>query len=127
MSYLDALPPLNARQRIAFADLQPCLMELPLRMHVPITGYILWGIRTGDFLYALLSNDLMLAVGRADDDNLPRLRQWCMLLYNGAPAGCFGSIGDVEGWISRHGLADADQVNALGWSEAVEPEARVPA
>lgn len=105
--------PLNERQQLAFAELQPCLMDVPVHMHEAIVRYALWGRRPGDFLQAVLANDFTGAVLRADDDNLLAIHAWARLLHNGVPAGCFGSAGDVDAWVARHGLADADQINVM--------------
>lgn len=67
-----------------------------------IEGLDLWirfGVLPGDFLVAVLCNDLMEACGRADETNLRNLPAYCAYLYNQAPPGCFGSSAKVEAWI----------------------------
>jgi len=66
--------------------------------------YIEEGILPGDFLTAVLSNDLMESFGRADDINRPRIYDYCVFLYNQAPSNCFGSPENVKNWVSRGGL-----------------------
>jgi hypothetical protein len=53
----------------------------------------------GDFLRAVLSNDLMGAVGRADDDNLRALPAIASYIYNELPGNCHGSREIVSAWI----------------------------
>lgn len=49
------------------------------------------GIPTGDFLKAMLSNDLSGAMHRADPDNLDNLQAIFSYMHNKIPAGCWGS------------------------------------
>lgn len=63
------------------------------------------GCPTGDFLKAVLCNDLMGAMGRADDDNRRDLFAICAYVYNELPGDCHGSPEIVKAWYERH-LAD---------------------
>ena len=54
---------------------------------------------TGDFLRAVLENDLMEAVGRADEGNLLCLHEICSYVYNHIPADCHGSREIVKVWL----------------------------
>jgi len=56
----------------------------------------------GDFLTAVLCNDLTKAVSKADDRNVKLIPNYVRLLYNFAPAGCWGDDETVDNW--RHGL-----------------------
>jgi hypothetical protein len=70
-------------------------------------GLVLWiehGIMTGNFMTALMENDLMEAMGRADDENANNIKSWCIFLYSYAPRGCFGSPERVKMWRSHKGL-----------------------
>lgn len=67
--------------------------------------WVMWGIPGGDFLMALVNNDLMGAMRKADDENLAALPDWGRLLYNGAPAACFGAERLVARWIDIGGIA----------------------
>lgn len=83
--------------------------SLPLHMQDGMRLYVEHGIQPGSFLTAVLSNDLMRALGRADDINLHALPAYGRFLYNDAPSWCFGSPEKVEAWIERGGmLGDAD-------------------
>lgn len=60
-----------------------------------------WGQKecfTGDFLAAVLSNDLMDAVGRADENSLAAIRYITMFVYNELPRDCHGSKARVKQW-----------------------------
>jgi hypothetical protein len=80
------------------------LALLPEGMHDSIVAYIEHGIPLGHFLYALLTNDFMGAVRRADEENLPALGNWGTYLYNYAPSRCFGSVERVHVWQDKGGL-----------------------
>ena len=58
-------------------------------------------IPTGDFLRAVISNDLKEACGRADDDNARNLCAIVAWLYNNAPMGCWGSVEKYENWVKQ--------------------------
>jgi len=62
--------------------------------------YIEEHIEPGDFLMAVLENNLSEACGRADDDNIENLPAFCAFLYNEAPAACHGSPEKVSAWLA---------------------------
>lgn len=57
-----------------------------------------------DFLEAVLLNDLVNAFGRADTENLPRIRDYVVWMWNEAPSSCWGSKEKVEKWVAQGGL-----------------------
>ena len=63
-----------------------------------IQRYVCHGIGPGDFLCAVLENDLREAVGRADEYNIAALPQIVMFLHNWVPGGCWGYEGRVKVW-----------------------------
>lgn len=73
---------------------------LPEHMQQAMEYYIEHGIEPGSFLMAVLSNDFMGAVGKADHINQARLVDYAKWLYNCAPPACFGSKDKVRGWIA---------------------------
>ena len=78
------------------------------------------GCPTGDFLRAVLENDLMSAFGRADEENILAMREIVAYVYNELPANCHGSPEIVRGWIKKHRDArEAAQANSPipHWSE----------
>jgi hypothetical protein len=99
--------PLTTSQRHWLGELIPFLPTVPARMHGGLIRYILCGVPTGDFLRALLGNDLIEAVVRADDGNRFAVPAWIVLLCNAAPPPCFGSGGQVARWIAQGGLLEA--------------------
>ena len=86
------------------ADYERHLTMLPEHMTGAIRLWIDRGIWPGNFLTAVLSNDLTEAVGRADEKNLAALGDWVRFLYCYAPADCWGSPEKVEAWNERRGL-----------------------
>lgn len=60
------------------------------------------GRPVGDFLRALLSNDLLEAVGRADHHNIWLLPIYVGFLYNEMPSPAWGSPAKVAAWLERH-------------------------
>lgn len=70
------------------------------RFRESLARYIVSGVPTGDFLAAVLSNDLKESVGRADWlalENIPHIVSW---LYNRAPGPCWGSPERVKEWLA---------------------------
>jgi len=61
------------------------------------------GVPTGDFLRAVLENDLMEAFGRADIDNREDMFDICSYVYNDIPAASHGSPVKVKKWIEYWG------------------------
>lgn len=59
------------------------------------------GIPTGGFLEAVLSNNLMQSVRRADVDSMASLQAICELVYWELPSSCHGTPEIVKAWIAR--------------------------
>lgn len=74
--------------------------QIPAHMMSRLNAYINHGESVGDFLRAVISNNLKDAVGRADDVNINLLPAYVIYLYNEAPAMCWGSPELYEGWIA---------------------------
>mgnify|MGYP001602015536 FL=1 len=60
---------------------------LPHHMQDDARRYIDRGIPPGHFMTAILANDFLGAVGRADIENLHSLPQWAQWIYNEIPNG----------------------------------------
>lgn len=73
---------------------------LPPSLRPGLQRYIEHRIPPGSFLMAVLSNDLMDAIGRADDSNRVRLHDIAVWLYNNAPSACFGGREKVAAWLA---------------------------
>lgn len=67
-----------------------------------LTLYIREGIAPGSFLRAVLSNDLLEAVRRADDEHLKNVAAVAAWVHNFAPSDCVGSTAKVAAWIKGH-------------------------
>lgn len=78
---------------------------IPQHMVDGMVRYLVKGIPPGSFLTAVLCNDLMGAMRKADDVNIHALPSYARFLMNGAPIGAFGSEENVSDWISSGGLA----------------------
>jgi hypothetical protein len=65
-----------------------------------IDNYVKHKIPTGDFLRAVLENNLMEAMGRADELSRLELYDICYYIYNNAPISCHGSPEKVKKWLS---------------------------
>lgn len=64
-----------------------------------IDDYVATGHPVGNFLEALLSNDLIEAVGQADNSNIILLPVYCRYLYNECPSQCHGSPEKYKAWL----------------------------
>jgi len=72
---------------------------VPDRMMEGIRRYIEQGIPPGDFLTAVIDNNLSEAMGRADDENLRNLPAILAYFYNEAPGSCWGSPEKRREWV----------------------------
>ncbi len=86
---------------------------IPEYMRGGLERYILDGIPPGDFLTAVLSNDLEGSVSRADDVNALILPNYCRFLYNHVPSQCKGSPERVKEWIAKHKKEREEEEYAL--------------
>jgi hypothetical protein len=74
------------------------LRLMPQHMRAGMARWIVFGIRPGGFLTAVLHNDLFGALKQADDINMRSLPEIGMFLYNYAPSLCYGSQSKVSDW-----------------------------
>jgi len=74
---------------------------IPDYMHGALIRYYENGLPPGDFLTALLNNDLRETFARADDTNTYAVRGYVMWLYNEAPGGSWGYPNAVNDWTAR--------------------------
>lgn len=72
---------------------------IPIHMLQALNRYLYQGIMPGDFLRAVICNDLFLSVGRADDHNVVNLPAYVAYLYNNAPGKSWGSEKIMQDWI----------------------------
>ncbi len=80
--------------------LRACLAAgIPRHMAEKLTGYVLGHQPVGDFLTAVLENNLLQAACRADHINEHLLKAYVQVLYNEAPSTCWGSPEKVAQWL----------------------------
>lgn len=75
--------------------------QIPPHMMAKLKAYIERGEPVGDFLQAVIGNNLKEACARADDVNIHLLHVYVIYLYNEAPALCWGSPEIYRAWIER--------------------------
>ena len=73
---------------------------LPYHMREGFKNYMERHFPMGDFGMFVLRNDLMAALGHADDINRERIFDICRWLYNEAPPGSYGSAEKVAAWLA---------------------------
>lgn len=73
--------------------------KAPANLRGSLERYIEHRIAPGGFLTAFLSNDLMDALRRADEENKAQFHEIAVFLYNYTPIGCYGSPQRVADWL----------------------------
>lgn len=68
--------------------------------HEGLERYVKYRVPTGSFLHAVLTNDLMEAMGRADEENREDIFEICQYIYNHLPIACYGSPKAVKKWLT---------------------------
>ncbi len=66
-----------------------------------IDNYVRLGIPPGGFVASVLANDLMGALGRADEGNRLDIFEICEYVYNEIPADSHGSYEIVKDWMEK--------------------------
>ena len=75
--------------------------KMPTLTKECIDNYVKLRIPTGGFLYAVLTNNLSEAIGRADENNMKCIVGIVRYIYNECPAACWGSEDRVMEWLKR--------------------------
>lgn len=83
--------------------------DIPPQTLNSIQDYVEHGLPPGDFLTAVLENDLKEAFGRADDQNRPALFDIVAYCRNRIPAVCWGSNENVTEWMKEKAEAREKQ------------------
>lgn len=73
---------------------------VPSHLWPGLERYFLDRVEPGQFLVALIRNDLRMAVGLADPASLEALPSLCKFLYNFAPTQSHGSRTIVDKWLT---------------------------
>lgn len=89
--------------RLTESDLRGSLngYGIPEHMHDGTIGYVMHGIPPGDFLYAVITNNLKEAVAYGDEQNLSALVNWVRFFYNATPSQCWGSEEKMNEWMEH--------------------------
>ena len=74
---------------------------IPLRMMGAIERYVTKGIPPGDFLTAVICNDLAESVARADEENIANLPAYVAYFYNEVTGSCWGSREKMVAWVNK--------------------------
>ena len=77
---------------------------LPIRMQDSLDRYIQEHCPVGDFLSAVIDNNLRAAVCLADDENIQNIPAFVSYLYNEAPGACWGSPEKRKAWLAKAAL-----------------------
>ena len=72
---------------------------IPPTIKYQIDEYVKDKIPPGGFLNAVLSNNLMEAFVRADENNAFHMKDIMMYLYNNVPFTCWGSPESITEWL----------------------------
>ena len=75
--------------------------HIPDRMMGGIKRYIEDHVKPGDFLRAVICNNLKEAVGKADEENMENLPAFVAYFYNDAPSTCWGSEEKYKEWLKN--------------------------
>lgn len=78
--------------------------DLPKHMRGGVLRYLKHGIEPGQFLRAILENNLKEAYARADEINIECIKAWVIWLMYRCPAAAQGSPEIVQDWIARGGM-----------------------
>lgn len=73
--------------------------KIPDETKEELSRYAWQRFQPGGFITAVLANDLMGAIGRADHDNIQCIPEICSYVYNVMPANCHGNMGIVNDWL----------------------------
>ncbi len=78
-------------------------MVIPAFAKQVIDDYVKYGHEPGSFFRAVLENNLMEAMGQADEGNRGALFDICCYVYDKIPAACHGNQDVVVSWIEAGG------------------------
>lgn len=91
-------------------------LGVPGHLQPALRRWIGYGELPGDFLQAVLRNDLRGAVLRADDVALPAIRSIVRFMINNPPSICWGTDMAVTRWNVQNGLRGMESFNVAGLS-----------
>jgi len=85
--------------------LPPRPSELSESLYAGLTRYVEERLPTGSFLRAVLCNDLIGAIGRADSESVGDLQALVSFLFNEVRSDCYGSPEVVDRWLAGREVA----------------------
>lgn len=88
---------------------------IPERTLNSLVLYVEHGTSIGDFLYAVLSNDLVESVNCADTENAQVLSDIVRFVYNEIPSAAWGNPNKVNAWMAKA----ANRYNSIQYKEEV--------
>lgn len=83
--------------------------EIPRGILESLIAFRDTGRPTGGCLYAVLSNDLMEAFGKADEKTAGAMLAIVKFIYNEMPRACHGSNEEVDAWTEQFSKKLEDQ------------------
>jgi hypothetical protein len=98
------------------SELKGRLDMIPAHCRAEMSNYIEHGRRPGNFLCAVLTNNLFMTHVHADDVNRDRIMDYITFLSSYAPPNCFGSRVKFEAWIE-----DATERRAMAHLAGPQP------
>jgi hypothetical protein len=78
--------------------------KIPEHTRSSLTYYVTDGQPVGDFLYAVLKNDLQEAIARADTQHRAAIDAIARWIAHVAPPTCSGSEARIKAWYAHHGI-----------------------
>lgn len=87
--------------------------KVPRHLREGLTRYFAHHVKAGDFLMAVLENDLTRAVFRADDESLAGLLHLMRFLHNDTPFDAWGSRERVTQWLAAKAPGETNIVRTF--------------
>lgn len=86
--------------------------RLPEQMQFSFAHWVFFGVNIGgNFMNAIISNDLVEAYGRADLGNQAAMQIYATWLYNDAPRGSWGDKDTLSKWAEAGGVLGVAKSN----------------
>jgi len=87
--------------------------DVPEVARLTMQNYAAHGWKPGDFIRAVLANNLTEAFGRADDINTAHMKEIVWFAYNHLPYQSRGSSEKVAAWIKHQGMDGSMSIKEL--------------
>lgn len=73
--------------------------DIPTLVMEGMKRYVEGHVQPGNFLTAVIQNNLSEAIGRADESSLANIKSIVQWFYNESPYTCWGSPEKMEAWL----------------------------